>query len=198
MANSTADTHAANLTSAVDRTPTAKITSSAIIGGGEQPPWDEQCTLAGRHYFADARHFTIAANDNVTVSSTTPTIISGNQKATVLTVSPGATMTVDNAVIEDGQAAQGGGIFNAGSLTLSSTTITTNLALGGNGTASTTVNGGNGDVDKGLQRCYRNAHAEQHGRREQYGPGWQRCQRRQRRPVKGGIYLLAALLAWSS
>jgi Bacterial Ig-like domain (group 3) len=141
--NSTADTHAVNLTTGQDAN--GNITLRSAIEAANSLGGTNSVALPGGAITLTLGTITIAASDNVTVSSTPSTTISGNKQATVFTVSQGSTMTLDNAVIEDGQAAQGGGIFNAGSLTLSDTTVTTNLATGPNGTASTTVNGGNGE-----------------------------------------------------
>ncbi len=61
-------------------------------------------------------------------------VLDGNNSGTVLTVPAGVTAVVDYLTIQHGDAGQGGGILNEGTLTLNSATVSNNnLAGGGDG-----------------------------------------------------------------
>jgi hypothetical protein len=69
--------------------------------------------------------------------------ISGNNASRVFDISSGTTVSVTGLTIADGQAVQGGGIDNFGTLTLAHCVLSDNVAVGGTGTA-TTPNAANG------------------------------------------------------
>ena len=141
--NNLTDTHAVNLTTGQDAN--GNITLRSAIEAANNLSGTNSVILPGGNITLTLGTIPIAAGDTLTVAPSSPTVISGNNQSTAFTLAQGSTMTLSNVVIEDGRAAQGGGIFNAGNLTLSDATVTTNLAIGANGTASTTVNGGNGE-----------------------------------------------------
>ena len=59
--------------------------------------------------------------------------ISGNNATEVFSIAAGATDTIKGLTIADGNADRGGGIFNAGTLTLDHSTLSGNHADGGGG-----------------------------------------------------------------
>jgi hypothetical protein len=85
----------------------------------------------------------IAANDNLTIIGNGDTIARSTAAGTpafrVFDVTSGATLTLEDLTIAHGLSGQGGGILNAGSLTLSHDVLANNEALGD---SSTTGAGG--------------------------------------------------------
>jgi hypothetical protein len=77
----------------------------------------------------------IAANDNLTIVGNGEVIQRSSSKSTpafgILYVGSGATLTLQNLTVAGGVAPQGGGIYNAGSLTLSNVIVQDNLATTG-------------------------------------------------------------------
>jgi hypothetical protein len=77
----------------------------------------------------------IAANDNLTIVGNGDVIQRSSSKTTpafeILYVGSGATLTLQNLTVAGGVAPQGGGIYNAGSLTLSNVIVQNNLATTG-------------------------------------------------------------------
>jgi CSLREA domain-containing protein len=94
---------------------------------------------------------------NVTFDGpTTRVVISGNNNSRVFTVDPGKTVAISNLMISNGRANSGGGINNAGTLTLTGSTIGgDNSSILGNRTndgadVSGALNGGNGGDGGGI------------------------------------------------
>jgi hypothetical protein len=86
----------------------------------------------------------IAANDNLTIQGNGDTIArstaSGTPAFRLLDVAAGASLTLTNLTLANGQVvgdnggpAFGGGIYTSGSLTLTSATLSSNSARGGDG-----------------------------------------------------------------
>jgi len=63
------------------------------------------------------------------------TILDGNLGGSVVTIAPGVTVTITGVTIQGGSllAGSGGGIFNAGTLTIDNSTLTKNAAGTGGG-----------------------------------------------------------------
>lgn len=79
-------------------------------------------------------NLTIGFNLTLTGSGATTTIIDGGKRNTVVTISSAsAHVALANATIRNGSAANGGGIINAGTLTVNNSTITGNQANVGGG-----------------------------------------------------------------
>ena len=55
----------------------------------------------------------------------------GQEPGSVLTINKGVTVAISNLTIAEGEALNGGGIFNQGILSLSATTVTNNAARAG-------------------------------------------------------------------
>src|SRR5580700_1119605 len=129
---------------------------AAVGGSGTTCTSDSPCTLsealasatsgdsvdlaAGTYQAASATSFTIATS--LSVQPTTPgsAVILEGSGASVLAVSSSVTATVSGLSIEDGSAAaDGGGIANAGTLSVEDSTISANTATngGGGGVANT-------------------------------------------------------------
>jgi hypothetical protein len=89
---------------------------------------DDQIQLGGAEcvYTLDAP-LIIEANGAVTIQGS-GAVINGNSAVRVLEVKPGATLNLQNIVVEGGTAFEGGGIFNNGTLALTSTTVRGNKA----------------------------------------------------------------------
>ncbi len=74
-------------------------------------------------------------NQNITIDGpgARKLAVSGSGRSGVFGVSSGASVTISGLTITDGSASEGGGIFNAGTLTLVNANVTGNLAGGGSG-----------------------------------------------------------------
>ncbi len=86
---------------------------------------------------------TITANTTITGLGASELFVSGNNAYQVFSIGSGATVSISGMTIEDGLAANanGGAIFNAGDLTLTSSTITGSKATGTH-SAGTGLGGG--------------------------------------------------------
>ena len=80
---------------------------------------------------------TLAITRSVTLLGAGParTILDGNLGGSVVTIAPGVTVTITGVTIQGGSllAGSGGGIFNAGTLTIDNSTLTKNAAGTGGG-----------------------------------------------------------------
>jgi hypothetical protein len=73
-------------------------------------------------------HLTIGKSLKIAGSGANTTIIDGGASGTVVTISNGTHVTLSRLTIRNGQATSGGGINNAGTLTLINSTVSGNLA----------------------------------------------------------------------
>lgn len=102
----------------------------------------------------DANTITFGVSGTITLASTLPSIgsaggaltidgagqtitVSGNDAHRVMTVGWGATLTVNDLTIANGNSFSGGGIFNTGTLTVTNSTFSANNAYTGGGIEST-------------------------------------------------------------
>ncbi len=93
----------------------------------------------------------LVLSDSVTINAGNAQIsISGDNATRVFMVNAGVTATLDNLTITAGMAQFGGGIWNAGNLTLSGCTLSGNQASGGNGASLVNSSGGGGGGGAGL------------------------------------------------
>ena len=83
---------------------------------------------------------TLSITDSVEIRGPGPAKLTllGNGSARMLAVGPGATVLLDGLTIANGRATSGGGIANAGTLTVSNLTITRNVATNDGGGISNT------------------------------------------------------------
>ena len=81
-------------------------------------------------------NITIDKNMTIVGQSQTKTIINGEKINFIFTVNPGVTLTIQNLILTNGTAANGGAIYNNyGSLTVTNCTFTDNTATNNNGGA---------------------------------------------------------------
>ncbi len=78
-----------------------------------------------------ARSLVIAKDLTLAGAGTGQTVLDGGQAVRVLQIAPASTVTVQDLTITRGHAAEGGGIFNEGNLTLLRTSLESNLAGSG-------------------------------------------------------------------
>lgn len=98
----------------------------------ELPPADRTIVL-GSDLVATAAEETVVDGENNEI------IVSGNDAVRVFTVQGGAALGLQNLTVANGRAGEGGGIFNAGDLTVNDSNLTGNSAtaiLGGGGIAN--------------------------------------------------------------
>jgi hypothetical protein len=85
----------------------------------------------------------IAANENLTIAGNGDVIGrgSGAPAFRLFDVAGAASLTLENLTVQNGQAAEGGAIYNQGTLSLSGVTVQNNLAQGPNGADATHKSG---------------------------------------------------------
>jgi uncharacterized repeat protein (TIGR01451 family) len=101
--------------------------------------------------FSIARTITLTSGElsisgNLTISgpASAGVTISGNNASRIFNVGSGKSLLFSNLTIANGKASQGGGILNAGTLTIVSSTLTNNHTTNGANSSGPGVNGGNG------------------------------------------------------
>jgi hypothetical protein len=95
--------------------------------------------------WAVARTLVIAKNLTLAGAGAGQSLLDGGKAVRVLQIAPGTTVTVQDLTITQGHAAEGGGIFNAGILTLLRTSLVSNLA----GTGGALFNAGTATLGPG-------------------------------------------------
>jgi len=88
-------------------------------------PGDTIIVAAGTY----TENVTIGISVTVNGAGSGLTFVDGNNAGSVFTINPGVTVTITNMTIRDGYAAQGGGVYCLGKLTLTSVNIINNTAV---------------------------------------------------------------------
>lgn len=92
---------------------------------------DGQAVLVASGTYAE--RFSITRNVSIVGSGAGNTIIDGGQAGRVITVAPGANVTLDSLTIQNGVSSTGGGILNRGTLIIQNSSVVNNRAIGANG-----------------------------------------------------------------
>src|SRR5262245_55002271 len=137
--NSLADTVAVDLTTGADASGHVSLRSAiqaANHQGGSStinlPGGTYTLSLPGAGEDAAASgDLDVKANLTIHGAGAATTIIDANALDRVVQVFGGFTVAITGVTIRGGRSAQGGGLFNAGTLTLSEDVVTNNSALGG-------------------------------------------------------------------
>src|SRR5207248_1604146 len=115
------------------------------------PAGSYNLSLAGANEDADASG-DLDIKSDLTITGVGAVVIDAKSLDRVFQVFAGFNVTVAGVTIRGGHGAeQGGGVFNAGTLTLTGNTITNNAAMGDNGAGGTTgeAGGQGGDAQGG-------------------------------------------------
>lgn len=88
------------------------------------------------------QHTTINKSLTLQGNNRDDTILNGNATGRVLTVTQGTTVTIDSLAIINGQAVNGAGIYNEGTLNLNNCRVSGNSAIGNDGPTGESASGG--------------------------------------------------------
>jgi hypothetical protein len=152
--NTFADTLAVNFTTGQDSTGNVSLRSAVeaanVLGGSntiDLPAGNYLLTL-------NASRGSLGVNNNLTIdgAGAASTTINGDAQGRIFQIFPGFTTAIENVTLvnglvrgTEGSPAQGGAIFDSGSLTLSNDIVTGNFALGADGAAG--APGANGVIE---------------------------------------------------